>query len=108
MPATTRRCSDSNNQPAASTSWGLPGLGPKSEAMLQAAGIRSVGRLKQLGAARAFVQVQVAGYRPSLNLLWALDGALTAQPWRQVARLERTRLLLEVDDLRSRSDPWHP
>ena len=108
MPATTKRCSDSNNPPGPSASGGLPGLGPKSEAMLHAAGVRSVGRLKQLGAARAFVEVQVAGHRPSLNFLWALEGALTAQPWRQVARFERTRLLLEVDDLRSRSDPGHP
>ncbi len=76
--------------------------------MLRSAGIRTVGRLKQLGAARAFVQVQAAGHRPSLNLLWALEGALTAQPLRDVARFERTRLLLEVDDLNSRSITVHP
>jgi DNA transformation protein len=47
--------------------------------------------------------VQAAGQRPSLNLLWGLEGALTGVPWREVARLERTRLLLELDDLKTLS-----
>lgn len=72
-------------------------------AMLRAAGIRSTAQLARLGSARAYVQVQAAGLRPSLNLLWALEGALTGLPWQQVARLERTRLLLEVDELKSGS-----
>lgn len=79
----------------------LPGLGPKSTAMLAAAGVRSVADLRRLGAARAFLRVQAAGLHPSLNLLWALEGALTATPWREVARSERTRLLFEVEDLKA-------
>jgi DNA transformation protein len=51
--------------------------------------------------------VQAAGHRPSLNLLWALEGALTNAPWREVARLERTRLLLELDDLKTLSKQPH-
>jgi DNA transformation protein len=105
MPATSREHADPDPQPRPATLRALPGLGPKSEAMLRSAGIQSTSELRRLGAARAFVQVQVAGLRPSLNLLWALEGALTATPWHTVARSERTRLLLEVDDLRSRSDP---
>lgn len=81
----------------------LPGLGPASDAMLRAAGIRSVANLRRLGSVRAFLRVQAAGQRPSLNLLWALEGALTGVPWREVARLERTRLLLELEDLRTLS-----
>ena len=63
--------------------------------MLRSAGIRSAAQLQRLGSVRAFVQVQAAGLRPSLNLLWALEGALTGLPWQQVARFERTRLLLD-------------
>lgn len=85
----------------------LPGLGPASAAMLRTAGIRSVRQLKHLGAVRAFQRVQAAGRRPSLNLLWALEGALTGRPWREVARLERTRLLLELDDLKTLSRQSH-
>lgn len=97
MPATSR--SGSERGPPAGTLDGLRGLGPASTAMLRSAGIRSVKQLQRLGAVRAFLQVQAAGQRPSLNLLWALEGALTGLPWQQVARLERTRLLLELDDL---------
>ncbi len=101
MPATSSEHTDPDPRPAPATLRALPGLGPKSEAMLRTAGIGSPDELRRLGAARAFVQVQAAGLRPSLNLLWALEGALTATPWRHVAHTERTRLLLEVDELRS-------
>ena len=79
----------------------LPGLGPKSTAMLAAVGVKSVTDLRRLGAAKAFLDVRAAGLRPSLNLLWALEGALTAMPWQKVARTERTRLLFEVEDLKT-------
>jgi DNA transformation protein len=79
----------------------LPGLGPKSTVMLAAVGVKSVTDLRKLGAAKAFLKVRTAGLRPSLNLLWALEGALTATPWHKVARTERTRLLFEVEDLKA-------
>ncbi len=77
----------------------LPALGPKSQQMLAAAGIHTVQELRALGAVRAYRQVQNAGLRPSLNLLWALEAALCGGDWRQIARTERTRLLLELDGL---------
>jgi DNA transformation protein len=40
-----------------------------------------------------------SGQKTSLNLLWALEGALTQRSWQQVARQDRLRLLLAVDDL---------
>ena len=84
---------------SADTLEALPGLGPKSAAWLRGVGIGSPAQLRQLGAVRAFHRVQIAGLQPSLNLLWALEGALTGTPWRTVARTERTRLLLALDDL---------
>jgi DNA transformation protein len=71
----------------------LPGLGPRSAAMLAAAGVRSAAQLRALGAVAAFARVRAAGARPSLNLLWALEGALSGLPWQQVAREHRTSLL---------------
>lgn len=103
MPATSRRSSERPSLEGSPKQGALSGLGPASMAMLRAAGIRSDAQLARLGSAKAYVQVQAAGLRPSLNLLWALEGALTGQPWQQVARLERTRLLLEIDDLKSAS-----
>ena len=75
----------------------LPGLGPKSLTMLAAAGIHSRADLERLGSVRAYLKAKATGQNASLNLLWALEGALTGQDWRVVAREERTRLLLELD-----------
>ncbi len=75
----------------------LPGLGPKSLAMLAAAGIHGRTDLERLGAVRAYLRGKAAGQNASLNLLWALEGALTGQDWRVVAHEERSRLLLELD-----------
>ena len=83
----------------------LPGLGPRSLAMLAAAGIHSRADLERLGSVRAYLKVKTAGQNASLNLLWAMEGALTSQDWRVVAREERTRLLLELDTLQEAMQP---
>jgi DNA transformation protein and related proteins len=77
----------------------LPSLGPKSQQMLARAGITTVAQLRELGAAAAYVRVRRVNGNTSLNLLWALESALTGEPWRQVAKAHRTSLLLAVDDL---------
>lgn len=76
----------------------LPNLGPKSEAALRAAGIHSVKDLQKLGAIAAYVRTKRSGTAVSLNLLWALEGALTNLPWQVVAREHRTSLLLALED----------
>lgn len=77
----------------------LPNFGPKSQLMLAKAGIKTIEQLRELGAVRAFVQVKRSGSNASLNLLWAMEGALTGQHWQVVAKQERLRLLLELEDL---------
>lgn len=77
---------------------GLPNLGPKSRAMLANAGITSAEALRKLGAIRAFLQVKRSGASPSLNLLWALEGALSNRRWQDVARQDRLSLLLQLDN----------
>ena len=54
-----------------------------------------------MGAAAAFVAIKRAGLKPSLNLLWALEGALTDRDWRQVANDDRLSLLSQVEFLES-------
>ena len=75
----------------------LRNLGPKSQEMLHAAGIASVAELRELGAVRAYVQVKRSNRGTSLNLLWALEGALSDRPWQEVARRDRLSLLLAVE-----------
>jgi DNA transformation protein len=76
----------------------LPGLGPRSREWLARAGIDSRERLCAVGAVGAYVAVRRAGGRPSLNLLWALEGAIVGQRWQDVAREHRTSLLLALED----------
>jgi DNA transformation protein len=82
----------------------LRNLGPRSEALLAQIGIRSVEELRRRGAPRTYVELKRAGLVSSLNMLWALAGALEPWPegmhWRAVARGEaRLSLLLAVEDL---------
>jgi DNA transformation protein len=75
----------------------LPNLGPKSAAMLNLAGISTVMRLKDLGAVAAYVAVKRHSPSASLNLLWALEGALSGMSWQMVAKDHRTSLLLALE-----------
>jgi hypothetical protein len=77
----------------------LPNLGPKSQELLEAAGIATLEQLKALGAVAAYVQTKRHGGNVSLNLLWALEGALSGLPWQEVARKHRTSLLLALEGL---------
>ena len=77
----------------------LPNFGPKSRQMLAQAGIRTVEQLRELGAVRAYLQVKRAWDGASLNLLWAMEGALSRRHWQDVAKHDRLRLLLELEDV---------
>jgi hypothetical protein len=70
--------------------------------MLAAAGIMTGEQLRELGSAAAFVSVKRAGQSPALNLLWAIEGYITSRDWKEVAREDRLRLLLEVEDYEGR------
>jgi len=78
----------------------LPNLGPASGRMLAHAGITGIDDLRRIGAVEAFLRVEEVGQRPSLNLLYALEGALRACHWTRISRTERTRLLTELEALR--------
>jgi DNA transformation protein len=75
----------------------LANLGPKSAGFLHAAGIRTHDELERLGSVAAYAKVKQVEPRASLNLLWALEGALTGLHWREVAREHRTSLLLALE-----------
>ncbi|MBI5919516.1 MAG: TfoX/Sxy family protein [Nitrosomonadales bacterium] len=77
----------------------LPNFGPKSQQMLAQAGIHTLEQLRELGAVRAYLQVKRSGACSSLNLLWAMEGALSGRHWQVVAREDWLRLLLELDEI---------
>ena len=70
--------------------------------MLANAGIVSDAQLKAMGAVAAFIAVKRAGGKPSLNLLWALEGALTNRDWKEVARRDRLSLLTQLEAAEAR------
>jgi DNA transformation protein len=76
----------------------LRNLGPASSAMLVKAGIHGVAQLRAMGSVAAYVAVKNAGAGPSLNLLWAIEGALTDRDWKEVSKTDRLSLLVQLDD----------
>lgn len=74
------------------------GLGPRSRAWLREAGVDTAEALRGRDPVALYLAVRDAHPEASLNLLWALAGAQQRRPWRQVAREQRTDLLLRLDD----------
>ena len=75
----------------------LLNIGPKSAAWLRQVGIRSREQLVDAGAIGAFIKIKRAGFRPGLNLLYALEGAINACHWRDLPEGRRGSLLLEAE-----------
>lgn len=71
----------------------LRNIGPKSAAWLRQVGLRSLQDLTDIGAVDAYMKVRRAGFKPSLNLLYALEGALRDCHWQDVPEARRTELV---------------
>jgi len=76
----------------------LRNLGPRSAAMLVRAGIRTPAHLRRIGAIAAFRRTRRVAPGVSVNLLYALVGALEGRDWRKVRRNDRLALLLAAGD----------
>ena len=68
-------------------------IGPKSAAWLRQVGLRSLEDIAAIGTVDAFMKVRRAGFKPSLNLLYALEGALQNCHWQEVPDARRTELV---------------
>lgn len=76
----------------------LPGLGPKSEALLSRVGIIQPQQLFEIGPMQAYqLMINQGVITPNLNFLYALVGAVENRPWQDVARNDKERLLLELE-----------
>ena len=75
----------------------LRNIGPKSAAWLRQVGLRSFEDLQRVGSVEAFAKIKRAGFKPSLNLLYALEGALLDCHWQQLPAERRNELLLAWD-----------
>lgn len=75
----------------------LRNIGPKSAAWLRQVGVHTQQDLQAAGAVDAFVRVRRAGFRPSLNLLYALEGALEGCHWQDIPGERRSALVLAAE-----------
>ena len=75
----------------------LRNIGPKSMAWLRQTGVRSLEDLRAVGALAAYVRVKRAGFRPSLNLLYALEGAILDCHWQDIPEARRAELITDAE-----------
>ena len=71
----------------------LRNIGPKSAAWLRQVGLRTRADLEGVGAVEAFMRVKRAGFKPSLNLLYALEGAILGCHWQEIPEERRNELV---------------
>lgn len=76
----------------------LRNIGPKSAAWLRQTGIRTQEDLEAVGALAAYVRVKRAGFKPSLNLLYALEGAIVGCHWQEIPDERRSELVLAAGE----------
>ena len=72
-------------------------LGPKSTVWLADIGIQTHRELEEMGIVPAYCLLKAQGYPVSLNLLYALYGALHGIPWNKVPPEVKEQLQAEVE-----------
>lgn len=77
-------------------SGNLRNIGPVSRQWLAAAGMRTRADVRKIGAVEAYGRVCDLGFKPSLNLLWALEGALRDIPFFALTAADKKVLRQEL------------
>jgi len=72
-------------------------VGPKSAAWLRQIGVRTTEDLTRVGPVEAFLKVKRAGFRPSLNLLYAMAGAMADCHWADLPEERKQELLSALE-----------
>ena len=75
------------------------GLGPKSRGALATLGITTPEHLAQHDPFAVYARLKATHPGVSLNLLYALIGAVEHRHWRAVAREDRTGILMRLQDM---------
>lgn len=74
----------------------LPNIGPITEQWLNELGIYNRQQLQELGAVEVYRRIRSSGANASLNLLYALHGALTNTPWHLLSATTKEHLKRQV------------
>ena len=67
-------------------------IGPVSRAWLAEAGVHTLADLRHCGAVATFRMIRDRQSGASLNLLWALEGAVRDCDWRALTEADKSRL----------------
>ncbi len=86
-----------SNRPRAGSPAQMLNLGPASTKMLANVGIYHTEQIRTLGALETYWRVKAITPNASLNLLWALAGAIENVHWTKISRTTRSTLLRELD-----------
>lgn len=76
-------------------------VGPKSAAWLRQVGVRTAEDLARIGPVETFLKVKRAGFRPSLNLLYSMAGALADCHWADLPEEQKQELLQALESAES-------
>lgn len=74
----------------------LPNLGPKSRAWLASIGVTTLDQIEETGPVEIYLRLKELGLPATLNLLWALQGALLGLPWNELPPEMKAELLRAV------------
>lgn len=72
-------------------------VGPKSAAWLRQVGVRTLEDLQRIGPVEAFLKTKRAGFRPSLNLLYSMAGALADCHWTDLSESDKQALIADLE-----------
>ncbi|MGH8042668.1 MAG: TfoX/Sxy family protein [Rudaea sp.] len=72
-------------------------VGPKGAAWLRQVGVRTQDDLVRVGPVEAFMKVKRAGFRPSLNLLYSLAGAIADCHWADLPDERKRSLVADAE-----------
>ena len=77
----------------------MQGLGPKSCAWLAGIGIMTAGQLRARDPFEVYAELHASVPGVSLNMLYALIGAIEDRPWQEIKRERKTSALLRVEQM---------
>jgi len=84
----------------------LANLGPTSEKWLNAIGVCTRRDLEELGSVNAYRLLKERGFKASLNLVYAIEGALRGLEWNRLPLALKTELRVKVADAMKPRCAW--
>ncbi|WP_372870473.1 TfoX/Sxy family protein [Shewanella sp.] len=81
-------------------------LGPKSAQWLAKIGITELEQVRALGSIEVMLRLKGAGIPVSLNLLYALEGALEGRHWQEIKCERKAELIVMWDAALSQHRLW--